>query len=101
MKKTISLAALTMSAATSTFAIIGPPVNQQTMTYCLDTYTDIHGGKTAGDCDQMANNRMINAPTGPNGCTQDQIALTTRKLSHEREFPIRVRPCLPPNIVQL
>lgn len=101
MKKTISLAALTMSAATSSFAIIGPPLDFQSVTYCLDSYTDVQGNKSASDCDQRENNRMTNARTGTNGCTASQVALTTTKLRHEREFPVRIRACLPPNVVQL
>ncbi len=101
MKKTISLAALTISAATSSFAIVGPPMNIETTNYCLDYFADIHGNKSLGSCDQKPNNRMLNAITDQNGCTKDQAALFTSKRTTERDFPINVRPCLPPNVVQL
>jgi hypothetical protein len=101
MKKSISLAALAISASTASFAIIGPPTNIQIRNYCLKTLTNAVGGLTAGDCDETANNRQLNARLGPNGCADRQISLTTTKMSHERDFPIRINPCLPPGAVQL
>lgn len=100
MKKTITVAALALSASTS-FAIIGPPTDMQTRTYCLNTYTSMDGGMMAGSCDETANNARRHAQLNENGCADSQISLQTSKRRHEADYPIRVRACLPPNIVQL
>lgn len=99
MKKTISLTALAVSASAASFALIGPP--QDTKTYCLDSYTDMSGSMMAGTCDQSRNNARSGAQLGENGCAAGQIALTTGKYPGEREFPIRISPCMPPNVTQL
>ncbi len=101
MKKTISLAALAISASTSSFALIGPPTDMMTKTYCLETYTDMSGGMIAGTCDESANNVHRGAQIGENGCAEGQIALTTSKTRRDAHYPIRIRQCLPPNVVQL
>jgi hypothetical protein len=101
MKKTISLAALAISASTSSFAIIGPPIDAVTKTYCLATYTKEDGGMVAGTCDQTANNQLSDRQIGMNGCAEGQIALTTSKSVNAEYFPINIRACLPPNVMQL
>ena len=101
MKKTISLAALAISASTSSLAFIGQPMDVQTRTYCLSVRSDASGAMMAGSCDQTANNAQRNAQIGGNGCAEGQISLTTSKPSDAEEFPIRMRSCMPPNIAQL
>lgn len=101
MKKTISLAAIAISASTSSFALIGPPADMITKTYCLDTYTTESGSMMAGTCDQSINNARRGAQIGENGCAENQISLQTSKANRSAEFPIRIRACLPPNVVQL
>lgn len=101
MKKTISLAALAISASTSSFALIGPPAPYEVKTYCLDFYGDATEGMIAGTCDQSQNNVSRGDQIGPNGCTEGQIALTTSRTRRDQDFPIRIRSCLPPNVVQL
>jgi hypothetical protein len=96
MKKTISIAALAVSATTS-FAFMAPPT--ETKTYCLNMYTDASGAM-AGSCDQTRNNVRSGVQLGENGCAADQIALSTSRWG-DGEFPIQISPCLPPNVAQL
>jgi hypothetical protein len=101
MKKrtTISLAALAISASSSTFALIGSP--NDTKTYCLEMYTDASGSSYAGSCDQTANNARRGTQIGENGCAQSQVALTTGRWSSEEPYPIQIHACMPPNATQL
>lgn len=100
-KTTIAVAALALSASSS-FAIIGPGHDRYvTKTYCLGTYSYGDGSMNAGTCDETNNNAMLNLPRMENGCAEGQMALTTSKRVREANFPIQIRPCLDPNIVQL
>ncbi|HXW52749.1 MAG TPA: hypothetical protein VEL47_01460 [Myxococcota bacterium] len=98
-KRSISLAALAISASTSSMALIAPPTD--TKTYCLDVYTNASGGSFAGSCDQTDNNAETGAQVGGNGCAADQIALKTARWNSTQPFPIQIYPCMPPNTVQL
>lgn len=101
MKKTISLAALAISASTSSFALVMPPANMSYKTYCLDRYTDSDGNTTMGSCDQSPNNARGNAQVGQNGCTTDQAALISSKAPWDKDFDIVINACMPPNAAQL
>lgn len=103
MKKTITLTAMAISASTS-FAIIGPPgtgSERQTKTYCLEMYDVGSSEYAAGSCDMSANNESSESQIGANGCAPGQISLRTSKRVTDADFPIRIRTCLPPNLVQL
>lgn len=101
MKKrtTISLAALAISASSSTFALIAGPTD--TKTYCLEMYTDTCGSSYAGSCDQTANNERRGAQIGENGCAQGQVALSTGRWSPDEPYQIEIHACMPPNAAQL
>jgi hypothetical protein len=104
MKKSISIAALAISASSS-FAIVFDPTDSApqwiTKTYCLAVHTHDDGSTTAGDCDKSELNARFDRPLLQNGCAAGQIALTTEKWAEDEGFPINIHSCMPPNIAQL
>ncbi|MCA9506913.1 MAG: hypothetical protein KC505_00650 [Myxococcales bacterium] len=101
MKKTISLAALAVSASNS-FALLAPlPANYDYKNYCLSVYHRNDNSALAGNCDETANNQTLNRTLQENGCADGQISITTFKRPDQERFPIEIGSCLPPNAVQL
>lgn len=99
MKKTISLAALAISASSS-FALIGPPSNNDVRMYCVSVYGG-QGSMVAGSCDETDNNRYYHREIMDNGCAEGQMAIYTSKSRRQMRYPIEINMCLPPNVAQL
>ncbi len=101
-KTTICLAALAISASTSSLALIGPnPGAMEEKTYCLGVYSDDEGNMSAGSCDMTRNNEILQSPLGANGCAEGQISQYTTKRDYQESFPIQIHMCMPPNAAQL
>ena len=105
MKRTV--AAIAMGISTPSFALMLPA--QATKVICLDTFESEKGVKYAGNCDQAANNEILEATILENGCAADQIALTSvaypvagkKGKPSTLKYDIEIKSCLPPNVVQL
>lgn len=100
MKKSITVLALS-AASTSAMALVAPPRPGQVSikTYCLEVYESADGAKNASSCDESANNVRRHAVILDNGCTEDQVALSTRVFNGKPQ--INISSCLPPNVAQL
>ena len=78
MKKTIASVAL-IASATSASALIFNPEQVETKTYCLGFYESVEGKKFVGDCDEKAANKLYKLEVDENGCTENQVVMTTIK----------------------
>lgn len=97
MKKTIALAALTVS--TSAMALRPPPA--ETKTLCLHYYENDSGAKYAGRCDESENNVSEGLELTESGCTENQVAVVSKRFSKDQPWDISVPLCFPPNVTQL
>jgi hypothetical protein len=110
MKRT--LAALTLSVATPSFANFAPPAEIKTI--CLGVYESANGAQYAGSCDESKNNEITGAALLENGCAEGQIAVTASryespkgataqkgKAKEESKFDVQIKSCFAPNIAQL
>lgn len=102
MKRTISIAALTLGAS-ATFAFVGPhsPGDWETKTFCLNAYEADDGAIMLGSCDETFNNLELNRELNSQGCAPGQAALHVSKHTSVAHFSPEIRPCLPPNVAQL
>ncbi len=96
-KKTIT--ALTLSASSSAFSLMAPPV--ETKTICLQSYEGQDGSTFVGTCDQSRNNKILEKEILSNGCAKGQTALVARRYAEDRPFYPEIGGCMPPNVSQL
>ncbi|WP_141735035.1 hypothetical protein [Oligoflexus tunisiensis] len=99
MKFKKSVTALALTASSSAFALMRPPV--ETKTICLDMYESAEGAAYAGTCDQSDNNETLKKKILENGCAEGQLAMTAQKWDKRGEFYPSIHSCLPPNVAQL
>lgn len=97
MKIKTTVAALALSASSSSFALMAPPT--QTKTICLEVYETAEGVSYSSGCDASSNNVELGLTILENGCAVDQVALIAHK--YGRRFDIQISSCLPPNVAQL
>jgi hypothetical protein len=98
MKKTIATFAITAASANA-FALYAPTA--ETKNICLSLYQNENNTAYVGTCDETKNNEFSKLPVLENGCAVGQVSMQTTRAQGQKEFNIKIYPCLAPNIAQL